>query len=59
MYVKSLKYLSFLPATTSKYAVCKASVIGPLSPFPITLASISLIGVTSTAVPVKNASSAI
>jgi hypothetical protein len=59
MYVKYLIYFSFLPATKSKYADCIFSVIGPLEPQPIILASTSLIGVISAAVPVKNASSAI
>lgn len=43
----------------SKKMDCNLRVIAPLFPLPIILLSISLIGVTSAAVPVKNASSAI
>src|SRR5205085_8779425 len=51
------RFLS-LPVTTSKNAFWMASVIGPALPSPICRPSSSRIGVTSAAVPVKNASSA-
>src|SRR5262245_15503711 len=51
------RFLSF-PVTTSKNAFWIALVIGPALPSPITRPSSSRIGVTSAAVPVKNASSA-
>src|SRR5262245_21887792 len=47
-----------LPLTTSKNAFCSAFVTGPARPAPIWRPSSSRIGVTSAAVPVKNASSA-
>ena len=47
-----------LPFTMLKYLDCMASVIGPRFPFPIIRLSISLMGVISAAVPVKNSSSA-
>src|SRR5690606_10696830 len=51
-------YLLFLPLTTSKKALCSFSVMGPREPAPIWTRSSSRIGVTSAAVPVKKASSA-
>src|SRR5579863_2708640 len=47
-----------LPVTTSKNAFCIFIVTGPHLPEPMTRLSSSRIGVTSAAVPVKNASSA-
>src|SRR5450759_3141201 len=49
---------SSLPLTTSKNAFCSLRVIGPRRPAPILRPSTSRIGVTSAAVPVKKASSA-
>ena len=46
------------PLTTSKNIDCSFSVIGPRLPAPMTRLSSSRIGVTSAAVPVKKASSA-
>ena len=46
------------PATTSKNASCRALVMGPRLPSPIWRLSISRIGVTSAAVPVRKTSSA-
>src|SRR6266496_2867126 len=51
--------LATLPATTSKKSFWILVVTGPREPEPITRASSSRIGVTSAAVPVKKASSAI
>src|SRR5205814_4748557 len=48
-----------LPVTTSKNAFWMALVTGPALPAPIWRPSSSRIGVTSAAVPVKKASSAI
>ncbi len=53
------RYLAFLPCTASKNNRCSFRVIGPHSPDPMVRLSSSRIGVTSAAVPVKNASSAI
>src|SRR5690242_12676295 len=50
---------SAFPLTVSKNAFCMRVVIGPRFPSPIVRPSTSRIGVTSAAVPVKNASSAI
>ena len=49
---------SFLPLTQSKNSFCNLAVIGPIVPLPMVRPSSSRIGVTSAAVPVKNASSA-
>src|SRR5450759_3412422 len=49
---------SSLPLTTSKNAFCSLRVTGPRRPAPILRPSTSRIGVTSAAVPVKKASSA-
>src|SRR5450756_534007 len=49
---------SSLPLTTSKNAFCSLRVIGPRRPAPILRPSTSRMGVTSAAVPVKKASSA-
>src|SRR5450759_3146039 len=49
---------SSLPLTTSKNAFCRLRVVGPRRPAPILRPSTSRIGVTSAAVPVKKASSA-
>src|SRR4030065_2099049 len=46
------------PCTQSKYIACSLAVMGPRVPSPIARLSSSRIGVTSAAVPVKNASSA-
>ena len=46
------------PLTVSKNSFCSFAVIGPRVPSPIGAMSYSRIGVTSAAVPVKNASSA-
>src|SRR5688500_7655521 len=51
------RFLS-LPVTTSKNAFWIALVTGPALPSPMTRPSSSRIGVTSAAVPVKKASSA-
>src|SRR6185436_20587792 len=51
-------YLGLRPLTMSKNALWIFSVIGPRAPLPISIRSSSRIGVTSAAVPVKNASSA-
>jgi hypothetical protein len=51
--------LALRPYTTSKYCACSFSVNGPREPLPIMRPSNSRIGVTSAAVPVKKASSAI
>src|SRR5918996_3707348 len=51
------RFLS-LPVTTSKNAFWMLLVTGPALPSPITRPSSSRIGVTSAAVPVKKASSA-
>jgi hypothetical protein len=50
-------YLGLRPLTMSKNALWIFSVIGPREPVPISMRSSSRIGVTSAAVPVKNASS--
>ena len=47
-----------LPRTTSKKRSCRRRVIGPTTPSPMGRSSTSRIGVTSAAVPVRNASSA-
>ena len=47
------------PCTQSKYFCCSAVVTGPRPPVPMLRLSNSRIGVTSAAVPVKNASSAL
>src|SRR5437867_3582103 len=51
-------YFGFLPLTASKKSACSFLVIGPHVPSPIGRLSSSRIGVTSAAVPVKKASSA-
>ena len=51
-------YFGLRPLTMSKNALWIFSVIGPREPAPISMRSSSRIGVTSAAVPVKNASSA-
>src|SRR5687767_1175410 len=56
--VSHLRRFLSLPVTTSKNAFWIAFVTGPALPAPITRPSSSRIGVTSAAVPVKNASSA-
>ena len=56
--VSPLRRFLSLPATTSKNAFWIALVIGPALPWPIIRPSSSRIGVTSAAVPVKKASSA-
>ena len=50
-------YFGFRPLTMSKNALWIFSVIGPREPAPSSMRSSSRIGVTSAAVPVKNASS--
>ena len=50
-------YLGLRPLTMSKNALWIFSVIGPRVPLPSSIRSSSRIGVTSAAVPVKNASS--
>ena len=50
-------YLGLRPLTMSKNALWIFSVIGPREPAPSSMRSSSRIGVTSAAVPVKNASS--
>ena len=57
-YASQSLYFSERPLTISKNADCNFSVIGPRLPAPIIRPSSSRIGVTSAAVPVKNASSA-
>src|SRR5690606_35149975 len=52
------RYLGLRPLTTSKKAFCSFSVTGPRLPWPMRRLSISRMGVTSAAVPVKKASSA-
>src|SRR5690606_6481509 len=49
-------YLALRPATMSKNAAWIFAVTGPRSPAPSVTRSYSRIGVTSAAVPVKNAS---
>jgi hypothetical protein len=56
--VSQLSYFGSRPATTSKNAFCSVAAIGPREPAPIVRRSISRIGVTSAAVPVRNTSSA-
>src|SRR6267143_2578771 len=56
--VSHCRRLRSLPMTTSKNAFWIALVTGPALPAPIVRPSSSRIGVTSAAVPVKNASSA-
>ena len=56
--VSQWAYLGLRPLTMSKNAVWIFSVIGPRLPAPISMRSSSRIGVTSAAVPVKKASSA-
>jgi len=51
-------YLGLRPFTMSKNAAWIFSVTGPRWPAPSVMRSSSRIGVTSAAVPVKNASSA-
>src|SRR5574343_1148920 len=56
--VSQWAYLGLRPLTMSKNALWIFSVIGPRLPMPICTRSSSRIGVTSAAVPVKKASSA-
>src|SRR5450759_4811875 len=58
-FVNQCAYFGLRPLTMSKKALWIFSVIGPRLPQPISMRSSSRIGVTSAAVPVKKASSAI
>src|ERR671925_919958 len=57
--VSQLLYLVSFPLMTLKKVVCTSAVTGPGRPAPIWRLSTSRIGVTSAAVPVKKASSAV
>ncbi len=57
-YVSQLCRSGASPVSTAKNARCNASVTGPRLPEPIVILSTDRIGVTSTAVPAKNSSSA-
>src|SRR3990167_185937 len=56
--VSQWAYFGLRPLTMSKNALWIFSVMGPRLPLPISMRSSSRIGVTSAAVPVKKASSA-
>src|SRR5256885_7599864 len=56
--VNQLKRSGWVPCTMPKNSRCKALVIGPTFPLPTVMRSTERIGVTSAAVPVKKASSA-
>src|SRR4029077_13596530 len=49
---------AFFPLVTAKNSCWICRVIGPTAPLPTTILSTERIGVTSTAVPTKNTSSA-
>jgi hypothetical protein len=57
-FVSQWAYFGLRPLTMSKNALWIFSVIGPREPLPSSMRSSSRIGVTSAAVPVKKASSA-
>src|SRR2546423_5825096 len=57
-FVSHSAYFGLRPLTMSKNAFWIFSVTGPREPLPSSMRSISRMGVTSAAVPVKNASSA-